>query len=182
MKQEQHLRKENKKAQVIIYDFLAAFVIFVVVVLVVALLWFRTSAQIENDRTAEEKLRIARDVSYILIKTEGHPLQWEKYHTTICLNENCSPGLAIDDNVVSQEKIDAFLLMSKNTSGGADYGYNRTREMFNIEGYDFYFQYRDKYGNLLNSTGKNPYENLSINIKRAVMLNNAERIIEFSIY
>jgi hypothetical protein len=170
------LMKSNKKAQIIVYDFMAGFVIFTVLIVITSMFWFRAMGQVESDRELDLKLNTARQISQILAKTQGNPLRWEVDYVENCIARDCAIGLAIDDNVLSKQKIDAFIELSTGD------GYNRTRELLNIGKYDFYFQYRTIEGSLLNYSGKDPSENMSVNIRRIVVVDGEMRAVEFSLH
>lgn len=171
------MKSTNKKSQVVIYDFLAGFVIFSVIIIVTVALWFRLSAQMDYDLEAESKLRVARDISFVLTKTEGIPHDWHIDPTAQCVDNDCTLGLAVDNNVITDIKLKAFVAIASETDG-----YARMKELLNCETYDFHIQFKDIYGNILNEVGQQPLENLSSNIKRYIIINNTEATIDVTIY
>lgn len=166
--------KSNKKSQVIIYDFLAGFIVFVFIILFASIFWFKTSAQVDYDKNTYNMLRQARDVSVMLIKTSGMPERWELKTPEQCFEDNCTIGLVIDDNVISTKKLDAFLDLEA-------YDYDRLKVLLGLKKYEYYFRIIEV-KEIRVEVGRNPLENLSVNIRRKVVINNTPMDFEFSIY
>lgn len=168
----------KKKSQIIVYDFLFGFVCFMIIIALVATMWFRTSANAQYRAIEEEKLNIANNIANMLIHTSGTPSNWE-YYEEIYKESNFSIGLAIDNNVLSEKKVDIFFKMNN-----SDYrGYKETKELLRLANYDYYIILRNSTSNLItHRTGQDPNENLSVATTRKVIIENEPKTIEIIIY
>ena len=174
--------KQNRKGQVVVYDFISGFVIFMVIITVTSVFWFKVLGQINQDEQQYEKLQTARHISHILAKTEGYPYNWELNSAGNCLVNNCSIGLADDINIISSEKLDALIALIENESLGEDYGYNKTRMLLNIEKHDYYLILRDVDGAPNRSAGKEALQNISATIRRTIMIDDQLMALDFTVY
>lgn len=174
--------RRNRKGQVVVYDFISGFVIFMVIITVTSVFWFKVLGQINQNEQQYEMLQTTRHISHILAKTEGYPFNWELDPAGSCLANNCSIGLADDINIISSEKFDALITLIENETLGEDYGYNRTRELLNIRKYDYYIILRDVDGAPNRSVGKEALQNISTTIRRTVMIDDQLMALDFTVY
>jgi len=177
MKKTSNIIPKNKKGQIVIYDFLFGFIVFIVILTMITLLWFKADARIQLDQEQEAKLKIARDLSAILTQTPGTPIRWE-LNTTIWQDSNFTIGLASDNNVLSKQKWDTFYAMNNPPYDRDD----DIKSMFRLGRYEYYIKIRNKQSNIIYSIGDPPEENLSVTIARKVLLNGEINTFEFTIY
>lgn len=165
------------------YDLIIGFVTFIFILGVVSMVWFKMSARIQQDTEMDIRLKIARDVSNILVRTEGNPPRWDRTPIDSCLKANCTLGLSTEANVISLDKINALIALDNSYLPGYPTGHDQIRESFKLGYYDFQIKVKDKNNrNLTPSIGKDPMGNLSAAIERRVFINNSDAIFEFSIY
>jgi len=168
----------NKKGQIVVYDFMFGFITFIIIITVITLLWFSTTAKVSQENEQETRLKIAHDITAILSQTQGKPARWELEDATFLKNTNFSIGLAIDNNVLSQNKVNRFM----NMNDTALLGYDGVKQLLNIPNYDYYIKIRDVKNNILNRTGINPLSNLSSTVTRKVLIDGEVRSLEVTIY
>lgn len=176
-----NLRKKNKKGQVVVYDFIFGFITFIVIITLITLMWFKATARVTQEIDQEMKLKIAHDISSILTQTPGNPPRWELNKTFYNnVDNNFTLGLAIDNNVISKNKLRAFIYMNSTPGGGVGYGKIR-EDLLRLGRYNFYMKIRE--GNeVVNTTGRPPKENLSATISRKVIIDGEIKTFEFTIY
>ncbi|MCB9358935.1 hypothetical protein H6503_03320 [Candidatus Woesearchaeota archaeon] len=169
---------KNKKGQIVIYDFIFGFIIFIVLISITTLLWFTNGARVAQDLEQDTKLKIAHDVAIILTNTPGDPDRWEYESLDYCKNLNCTIGLALDNNVLSEDKVSRFIEMASSPT----VNYSRVKELLNIKEYDYQLIIRHKNGTIMSSSGIDPENNISASITRIVRIDGDTRKFEFTIY
>ncbi len=170
-------KRLNKKGQIVIYDFLFGFIVFIVILTMITLIWFKASARIQLDQEQETKLRLARDLSAIMTQTPGNPVRWE-LDSTVWQSSNFTIGLASDNNVLSKQKWDTFVAMHNTPYDRSD----DIKSMLRLERYEYYIKIRDKQSNAIYTIGNPPEENLSVTISRKILLDEEINTFEFTIY
>lgn len=166
----------NKKSQIIVYDFLFGFLSFIVIITLVSLMWFRTSAQAERYELEKDQLHFATNIANQLIMTSGEPNNWE-YDSAIYKDSNFTIGLATDNNILSNKKVEIFFNMNDSNYRG----YDETKELLRLQQYNYYIKLRD-INNNVNATGKKPLENISVAVTRLVQIGNETKTLEVIIY
>ncbi|MFC2143497.1 hypothetical protein ACFLQN_03795 [Candidatus Aenigmatarchaeota archaeon] len=115
-----------KKGQIVSMDVLFAFMIFLIAIAFLMALWeSRIDRLVENnDRNHLETLSL--EIADRLIRTGGFPVDWETDP-----NNLITIGLASNDRIIDEEKLEAFFNLD----------YNTTRNLLNTMGYEFYFEF-----------------------------------------
>jgi hypothetical protein len=165
----------NKKAQIVIYDFMFGFITFLIIITIIMVMWFQTTTRIGQENEQEMKLKIAYDLAGILTQTPGSPERWE-LNETYFLSENFTIGLATSHNVLSRKKLDSFIQMNE------ERGYEEIVEMLNMHSYSYQIRIRDKDNRPIETIGRNPGYNISGTVTRRVILDNEIASIEVTIY
>ncbi len=163
----------SKKAQLATMDFLGSIVIFVFLIITIILVWdlynLRLNSNLENEETVFKLVKITD----LLVETQGIPTNWNTTNVQVI-------GLTSKDRKFDSNKLYLF----KNLQ------YNKTRELFNIENYDFYFKITDLNGALISANnqfieiGPQPeVDNDSIiTIRRFALYGSQKVILEFSVW
>lgn len=126
-----------KKAQLWSLDFAIAIVIFITALTLMLFFFnYSTSQSVEQNEFIEMQ-KTALTVSDSLVRTPGHPSNWTASSVTII-------GLAIEDNVLDENKILEFVNM----------GYETARSML-VGKYQFFFEMRALNNNIVNINGTN---------------------------
>ena len=114
----------------------------------------------------------AFDITEMLTKSEGIPLDWNSSSVQ-------AVGLALNDRVLSTEKITKFSNLS----------YNKTKELFGIVGKEFFLQIRSLSDSNLFEAGVSPLENNScgnnyeaVTLKRFALWEGQSVILHFTLW
>ena len=156
----------TKKSQVFTIDFLLASFIFSVLVIITMLYWNNYNAKLEHDIKSNLLETKAFQISNVLVKSEGSPKSWNPDNVQVI-------GLAESDRVLSLEKVNSFASMP----------INKTKRLLQTHNFNFSFVLKDTGGDIISSYGdniSNPV--ISINIRRYVLYNDEEAVVEFSMW
>jgi len=156
-----------RKAQVASIDLFIAITAFIFLIAATAYTW-----NIYNTRLAEnieyEKMELAAfQITDLMVKSQGYPSAWEEIPAEVQVI-----GLAQDDRLLSQDKVDAFMNL--------DYGL--AKERFNIELYDYKFRLKDLANNMLQESGLDFTGDTSIVIERYIIFGDEKAILEFTLW
>jgi hypothetical protein len=123
------------KAQMWSLDLAASLIIFFSAVIALVFAWnYMSAAIVQNQETDELQLK-ALTVSDSLIRTPGIPQDWNESNVI-------SIGLADDDNLLNETKVQRFVNMS----------YDSARFLLDMSPYDFYFEVADINGTVYENT------------------------------
>lgn len=178
----------NKKAQSVIFDLFIALFVFILITSIISIMWNKYNFQIEDRVNQKEMWLKSYHITDLFVENQGSPGNWHKNFSNLEVL-----GLAYTDRKLSSEKIEGFLNFSLSENINVSWsdktnGYNLTRELLNIEGFEFYFRLFNTFGVTIAESGRSPifYGNLiygTTTIRRYVSLEECERcIIEFSLW
>ena len=169
--------KRYKKSQTVTLDIVFAMVIFILFVTATFRIWNIYSERFYLNVESQDKWNMAFQITDLLVKSPGYPVDWDKHFADTQIL-----GFAYNDRNLSQDKIDKFLVQSNDTFTPG--GYDRIKELLNIERYDFLFRVVDisKHRIPGNLSGRYYENNFTVTIRRLVMVDNEPKIIEFSLY
>ena len=165
----------NKKAQIFSSDLILSAFVFTAVLSFVFIILVNNQIKIENNLKNSDLEAKVLQITDILIQSPGDPTNWEEDTSNVNVI-----GLADKDRTLSEDKLTEFLELD----------YNITREKMNIEGIDFYFVLKElnegivKINGNETKTGMSPSLNSTqiILVKRFVLYDEKERIVEFSLW
>lgn len=154
-----------KKSQIFTTDLFIALSIFIILIGVVLLTWTRYNIKLNEDINFEDMQIKAFHITDMLTKTEGYPTAWEKNLSSLEVI-----GLMEKDKTLSLAKTGNFTSLN----------YNLTKNLFNIELYDFYFTVKNINGSKLLQYGIIKNEEL-VNIRRIINYGSQKAIMEFTL-
>jgi len=159
---------QKKKGQIFSLDALFSIVLFFIMLIFVFVTWNIYNLRISEQDAHVELQLIAFQIADILVESPGIPSDWET-----SLSNASVIGLQETPGVVSQEKVDAFLLLD----------YNSIKESFNIERFDFEFQVKNKNGTIqkLGAQQGNKTSEV-ITIRRIVYVENETKEMFFTLW
>lgn len=163
--QQAHKINTRRKAQIAVTDFFIALFIFVILLSFIMLTWNRYNLRLNERLEYEDMLTQALQVSNGLVKTSGYPVNWNSSNVKVI-------GLASTDRVLSSDKLARF-----NNMSDAD-----LIDTFKIAPYYFMFQLKNINGSAILAKGYAFSGDRSANIKRIVLYNGKEAIVEFSLW
>ena len=166
------LIKHNKKAQVAVLDLFIAAMIFGIIVTGIMITWNNYNNKIEKRIDSNTNMVRAYHISDLLTRYTGKPSAWEKFDEDLSTNPVTIIGLAKQDHVIDNDKLNAFLNL--------DYDYIKAK--LSINTYEYYFRIskvngsdfdpKIEKGTKLNNTNY-------VALKRYVIYNESEAILEF---
>ena len=156
----------NKKAQIVTTDLFIAIVIFTIIMSIIIISWGRYTAKLDDRLNYDEMQSRAFQISNLLVKSQGSPSNWENGGNAESL------GLASRDRILSSSKVDAF----------ANLSYGNITKLLGIRNYDFYFKLKDFENNTLVLVGNIPAGNFAVNLRRYVIYENEEAVMEFALW
>ena len=163
------LIKKNKKAQVAVLDLFIAAVIFGILVTMIMATWNNYNIKIDRQIEYSEMVIKAYHVSDLLSQYPGKLSAWEDYS----LIQPLTLGLASEQGIIDQGKLDAFL----------DMDYDLTRDILNIKVYDYYFKLIHVNGSDFNPAINKGNEtgDRVVSITRLVLYNGEEALLRFKL-
>jgi hypothetical protein len=164
--------KKNKKGQVAVLDLFISALIFGILVATIMVTWNSYGIKIEKQIDYNTNLLRAYHISDLLTRFPGKPSFWG-------LQAQMGPhsveiiGLAKSDRILDSTKVQAFRTMD----------YNESKEKLEIAMYDYYFRLYKLDGSDFNppiEAGiKNNESEITVTLKRYVIYNETESILEF---
>jgi hypothetical protein len=127
--------------------------------------WNSYSQKISEKTEYNNMLMKSFQVSDILVKSAGYPLDWNSGNVKVI-------GLASGDRNLSMNKTNMFINLS----------INKTKSIFQTERYNFYFSLKRINGTNITSYGNYPSGKKIVNIRRYVLYNNESAVFDFSIW
>jgi len=128
----------SPKGQIFSFDFLLASSIFLLSIGILFVYWTYTNIQIEETRQLNEMIDNVYKASGAWYR-EGVPIYW---------NSNNVIDLGLENNHKFND--------TKMNSMKTDIGYDKTKVMIGLSGYDYNFTLRDTDNNMIFSFGMNP--------------------------
>ena len=162
-------KKLNSKGQIFSIDATVSLMSFVMIFMVVLAVYNLYATRL-NDGVLSNELQLnAFLMSNSLINTKGEPINW--HHD---VNNTTIMGLAKHSGIGDQEKIDVFMNMD----------YNLSKQIFNIEKFEYYFRVFDENGELLNKSGERiGNESIeAVSVNRFVLIDNQTRQLQLLFY
>ncbi len=155
----------HHKGQIAALDFFIALLIFSVLLTITMLSWSSYHSKISERAEYHDMMTKAFQISDVLVKSPGFPSNWDEGNVGVV-------GLAIEDRILSIDKVNAF----------ANLSLNKTKSIFQIYGYKFYFNLTKTNGEGIKEYGEEPNGEKSISIKRYVLYNDEKATMEFKIW
>ena len=164
-------RTYSKKAQIIMYDFIFAFVIFLFVLTAVFTTWYMINNQTIKDAAFAENQDKASYVLRSLLDSPGYPPYWEQNYSTYCINANCSLGLANKPGIITNDKLNAFIGLYNSSGGSA-----RISEIMRVPDKVIIFQLLGIDGKVIKALGYQNSANRSVSVQSPVIINSTTYI------
>jgi hypothetical protein len=123
------------KAQMWSFDLAISLVIFFLALISVVFAWNYMSGDIIEEQQLDRLQLKVLTLSDSLIRTPGIPANWNSSNVLVI-------GLADDDNVLNQSKVQEFASMDHETA----------RSLLDMGAYDFYFEVADINGTIYENT------------------------------
>lgn len=155
-----------KKGQISTTDLFVAIFVFLILLTTILVTWNVYSNRLNEGILYENLLLNAFYITDTLVKTQGQPDNWT-------LDDVRTIGLAFNDRNLSKSKVEQFVSMD----------YNSTKEILNIERYDFYFQIEDPNGaNLIDPYGVIGVGENIVRISRVVVYDGGPAYVRFTLW
>ena len=110
------------KGQIISYDFMVAMVLFLLIFLTLNSIWVGIFSSVDGNQMQSQIQDSAYKALEVMIKTKGHPTDWEDDPANAE-----SIGLAKRKNVFDDDKVDAFKTMD----------YDLSKELMGLGAFDY---------------------------------------------
>lgn len=162
----------SEKGQLFTSDFIFASAMFVAALVIVYGYSNLASMRINEAQLIQDREYAARRTAQMLVVSEGIPSNW---HTLP--DENIKAiGLALEPNVLSEEKIKRFEKL-------ADENYAFLKEILGLQKYDIVLKVTDTSGSTLYSIGASETQESAIaKVSRAGLLNNAVVFVDVGVF
>ena len=171
-------RSSRKKGQAFSTEFLLAYLIFSLVLILAFYLWNTTTADIIESKNRYEIEDRAVDSAEKLLRTRGIPADWS-------LSDVESIGLADESRILNPGKVLNFIILMNSSNSN----YENNRWLLGIGKYDFYFNLTDINGttmvinDTLCATGKKAVNETSmITVQRTGLLENEITTIKITVW
>lgn len=155
----------NHKAQIGVLDFFMAFFIFVTLIITSVLIWNQYNIKLNSNLEYNDMMIKAFQISDGLVKNPGSPTNWNTTNVKII-------GLATEDRKLSSDKVNKFINISENEVEG----------IFKTYLYNFSFKLKTIDGDPILSYGDPPAGIMSVSLKRYVLYEDQETIMEFTLW
>ncbi len=158
-----------RKSQVAVTDLLISLVIFLLLIIALVSFWNTYSKRLGQDMDYRALELKAFQITDILTKNPGIPLTWENDPSSVLVL-----GLQQKDGILSKNKVSAFLSLNESS----------TKELLNIEAYNYYTELRALNNTpLTNSSGTSPNNPKQIiTIKRFLIYEDQKAILAFTLW
>ena len=159
----------TSKGQFFSIDLVLSLVVFAIIFVFVLSLWNIYSLRLNEKINGEEIELLAFQISDILVDSQGIPGNWQQDVSTLQII-----GLQQYPGSLQNDKITAFLA----------FDYAQSKQLFNIERFEYQFRVLDRTGNVLNLKGMayNTSTKEIASVKRLVLLDNQTRQIIFTMW
>lgn len=155
----------KRKSQTVSIDLFMAVFVFIILLILIISSWNIYQVKIVERMAYEDIMVNAFQIADLLVKSRGYPLEWNSTNVEVI-------GLAASDRIISSEKLNSFFNIS----------YSSSKELLNIERYDFYFQVKHINGTAADSYGLESNGTYSVSAKRYVLYENEKAIIDFKLW
>ncbi len=156
----------SKKGQISTTDLFVAIFVFLILLTTILVTWNVYSNRLNEGILYENLLLNAFYITDTLVKSQGQPDNWT-------LGNVETIGLSFNDRNLSKNKVEQFVSMD----------YNYSKEMFNVERYDFYFQIEDPNGaNLIDPYGVIGVGENIVRISRVVVYDGGPAYVRFTLW
>ncbi|MFH1376146.1 MAG: hypothetical protein ABIH25_00765 [Candidatus Woesearchaeota archaeon] len=168
---------KEKRGQVAVLDLFIAAVIFGILVATIMFTWNEYNIKIEKHIEYNDLIIKTFHIADLLTQYPGKPSTWELprplSHSTEQQTSITTIGLVYEEGIIDEYKLEKFL----NTS------YNETKDIFNINNYEYYFKIINLDGSDLNPIiEKGILQNKTkVSIRRLVIYQNEEAILQFQL-
>ncbi len=161
------MRKFHKKAQVNILDLIIALSIALILIVAIMISWDRFAIKLGKKTLQNDLQVIAFQLSDQLLSNTGTPVNWETNTSNIS-----SLGLAIEDRILSRNKVLNFTMIN----------YDTIKSLLNIENYWFNFNLSYLDENQVVFVGTPANGSYVVNIRRLVRYDNRTAQVKISIW
>ncbi len=160
-----------RKGQLFSLDFIGSVVVFVLILTGIIFFWniytSRFNAQLERETLTFQLVKI----SDLLVENPGIPTQWNETNVEVI-------GLVSSDRKLQVDKLSSFMNVT----------YDKTKTLFNIDQYDFYFRIVDVNGAFIKANGQfiekgafpGTAEESIVTIRRIVLYGTHKVVLEIS--
>lgn len=140
----------NKKGQSVLIDLMMGILIFLLLMAATLSVWTGKATDLERERNLREMRSKTIEAMDFLIRSQGKPKYWEtKLPTEIELI-----GLATNERVITEKKLNKFVELGNDTTAGGYY--YLIKEKLLLGNYDFYFRLSEPGGTEITKTGVDP--------------------------
>lgn len=149
--------KSYKKGQLFSLDLVLSIVVFFVLFLFMLSLWHLYTVRLAHRLDSEELQLAAFDISELMVKSSGVPSNWESDPSTVQVL-----GLSNAPGALDEKKLAAFLAMD----------YNASKQVYNIERFEYSLKIISPNGSITEQAGKEPDDSVkeSISVTRIVLV------------
>ncbi len=162
-----------KRGQLSTIDLIGSIAIYVILLIFIIVYWNLYEKRFDANINEEEMAVSAIKISDFLVENSGFPTNWNNSNVQII-------GLVSKDRILETRKLQSFI----NTT------YNKTRNLWNIENYQYHLRITDLNGALLNVSGnftdfgpfQNADEDLVLKVRRFALYGGKKVIVEFSLW
>ncbi len=170
--------KHSRTGQAAITDLFVAVAIFIVLITITTLIWNLYNVRLEARLDYDTMLLRGYHIVEGLIRSPGFPEQWQTASSPELTTQFF--GLAEEDHVLSEEKINAFVALSDPLPSGS--AYPEMKNVMKIALYEYYFLLKTENGNPAYSAGSFPTGKYTVNLARLVIFKGQPHIMEFAIW
>lgn len=153
----------KSKGQVISLDFIISILIVFIILAYINDAWNTTTETSRKYLTSESIKKNILITTDFLVNTPGYPDNWEKSPSNVNVI-----GLAKNDRIINQDKLDAFLVMD----------YDELKSKLNTGGWEFYFKLKTSDV----TYGLNPTSDNVVFMRRIVLYNGIVDTLEFYLW
>ena len=159
----------DQQAQIFSLDLVLSLVGFTIILIFLISSWNIYSARLQENMVGEELQLTAMQMTDILTKSEGQPMQWENNPSNVSLI-----GLALRPGSLDEDKVNAFVSMD----------YNQVKKLFNIKRFEYRFMLFGINGTIQNVSGMIPSNSSSqvTSVSRYILLHNETRQLVFTLW
>lgn len=167
--------RNSKKGQVLTIDLVLSLTVFLAAFFILFYVWQSTQEITVLNIHELEMSKLAVSIAQSLVYTQGQPSNW---HSQSSQSSTSSYGLSWRDNVLQQEKAEAFAALNSS--------YNSTKEKLGAGRYELYAFIEDLNGVHLYEFGIQPPDSSRIHpiqvAQRFAILNNEPVIVQAEVW
>ena len=164
------MRRNPKKGQAAVTDLFIAISVFIILITIMTLTWNLYNLRLQNRFDYDDMMTKAFQVSDVLIKSKGNPVDWETDpNSTIVI------GLSSNDRIISKTKVETF-------TDEDLFNESKLKDILKVNQFNYYFVLRHLNGTLIHTRGLFPSGNLAINLARLVLYDDIPVFLEFAVW